>query len=203
MPLPDNGSAPIEFATRVGAAVAARLQIREPRRLADVFATVPAPGPGATAELIEQVGSGHVRSAAPGVSLRRRPGRHTSTGHERAQRSRGPDVDASEGGVAAQHMSSATNGAFNTAHEETGRDAPESTAMPTVSAPAVDPTTGAVQLGAVPGEQPRPHQIRPATQRNDETRATRSRPAPIPDADLERAMRRVLDDAARRHGIEV
>jgi len=33
--------------------------------------------------------------------------------------------------------------------------------------------------------------------------ATRSRPAPIPDADFEQAMRRVLDDAARRHGIEV
>jgi hypothetical protein len=99
-------------------------------------------------------------------------------------------------------MPSATNGT-STAHEQTGWDDPEFTAMPTVSAPAVDPTTGAVQLGAVSGEQPRPHQVRPATQRNDDARPTRSRPAPIPDAELEQAMRRVLDDAARRHGIEV
>jgi hypothetical protein len=192
---------PIDFAARLAAAVAARLQIREPRRLTEVFGTVPAPGPRAPAESIEQAGSGHIGSAAPAVSRRGRPRRHTNAGHERAQRSHAPGTGTSAG--AAQHLPSTTNGTATAVHEETGWGAPESTATPAVPAPAVDPATGAVQLGAVSGEQPRPHQVRPATQRNDDARATRSRPAPIPDADFEQAMRRVLDDAARRHGIEV
>jgi hypothetical protein len=201
-------SEPTALVDRALAGVAARLGILDPARLETALRGVPAPGPAAPAALLDP-DAGRRRPAAP-AAARGTPRHPAGRGLEpdRPSRSSRP-VGGAESVVPARDDLAEEPGAA-TARWVVEPGTAGGLARRFSPAPPPDRATGADELGRRPGERPAgvSHErvAGPGTELDRPGSAavasTASQPG-VPDSELEQAMQRILNDAARRHGIEV